>query len=175
MKNVVFWDVVPCCSCKNSGFGGTYRLIHQGDKNRRARTTLAVPRNRRIMEKMRSSETSVVTRATWRNIPEDGILPKRECLTVQVTLCQRQEERQWLQSRKRVFNFVTSVLQFSYYRTEKWWSRKVAGSKPDGVNDVYQFTYSFRPHNPLGFTQPLRDKNNKGRNETNFWGVGPGR
>jgi hypothetical protein len=29
--------VVPCGSCKNQRVGGTYRLHHQGDKNRRAR------------------------------------------------------------------------------------------------------------------------------------------
>jgi hypothetical protein len=34
MKNDVFWDVTPCGSCKNRRFGGTWRLLHQGDKNR---------------------------------------------------------------------------------------------------------------------------------------------
>jgi hypothetical protein len=53
MKNVVFWDVTPCGSCKNRLFGGTWRLLHQGDKN---------------------PETSVLTGATQRNIPEDTIL-----------------------------------------------------------------------------------------------------
>jgi hypothetical protein len=33
MKNCVFWDVTPCGSCKNRRFGGTYGLLHQGDKN----------------------------------------------------------------------------------------------------------------------------------------------
>jgi hypothetical protein len=33
-KNGVFWDVTPCGSCKNRCFGGTWRLFHQGDKNR---------------------------------------------------------------------------------------------------------------------------------------------
>jgi hypothetical protein len=36
MKNAVFWDLMPCGSCKNLHFGGMYRLHHQGDKNRRA-------------------------------------------------------------------------------------------------------------------------------------------
>jgi hypothetical protein len=34
MKNGVFWDVTPCGSCKNRRFGGTWRLLPQGDKNR---------------------------------------------------------------------------------------------------------------------------------------------
>jgi hypothetical protein len=34
MKNGVFWEVTLCDSCKNRRFGGTYRLLHQGDKNR---------------------------------------------------------------------------------------------------------------------------------------------
>jgi hypothetical protein len=29
-----FWGVTPCGSCNNRRFGGTYRLHHQGDKNR---------------------------------------------------------------------------------------------------------------------------------------------
>jgi hypothetical protein len=32
MKNGVFWVVTPCGACKNRRFGGTWRLLHQGDK-----------------------------------------------------------------------------------------------------------------------------------------------
>jgi hypothetical protein len=34
LKNGVFWVVTPCGSCKNRSFGGTWLLLHQGDKNR---------------------------------------------------------------------------------------------------------------------------------------------
>jgi hypothetical protein len=34
LKNGVFWVVTPCGSCKNRRFGGTWRLFHQGGKNR---------------------------------------------------------------------------------------------------------------------------------------------
>jgi hypothetical protein len=34
MKNGVFWNITLCGSCKNRRFGGTSRLLHQGDKNR---------------------------------------------------------------------------------------------------------------------------------------------
>jgi hypothetical protein len=37
IKNAVFWDVIPCGSCRNRRFGGTYRFHHQGERNRRAR------------------------------------------------------------------------------------------------------------------------------------------
>jgi hypothetical protein len=33
-KKSVFWDVTPCGSCKNRRFGGAWRLLYQGDKNR---------------------------------------------------------------------------------------------------------------------------------------------
>jgi hypothetical protein len=33
LKNGVFWDVTPCGSYKNRRFGGTWRLLHQSDKN----------------------------------------------------------------------------------------------------------------------------------------------
>jgi hypothetical protein len=36
MKKVIFWDVMPCGSCKNRHFKATYRLHHQGGKNQQA-------------------------------------------------------------------------------------------------------------------------------------------
>jgi hypothetical protein len=41
MKNAVTWDTMPCGSCKNRRFGGTYLLHHQDDKNRRARNNVS--------------------------------------------------------------------------------------------------------------------------------------
>jgi hypothetical protein len=37
MKNALFWEVKARGSHKNRRFGGTYRLHHQGEKNRRTR------------------------------------------------------------------------------------------------------------------------------------------
>jgi hypothetical protein len=41
MKNAVFQDLTLCASYKKGRFGGTYRLYHQGDKNRRSRNNIS--------------------------------------------------------------------------------------------------------------------------------------
>jgi hypothetical protein len=62
LKNAVFWQVMPCGSGKNRRFGGTYR------------STLFIM----MMDPIRSSETSVLTRAIRRHIAEDGILYSKQ-------------------------------------------------------------------------------------------------
>jgi hypothetical protein len=78
MKNAIFWDVTPCSSRKIRHFGGTYRLHHQGDNNRRARNNVSSnyqPNHAAKKYRVRS-EASVLSRATRRHITEDGILHK---------------------------------------------------------------------------------------------------
>jgi hypothetical protein len=83
MKNDIFLDVTPCGCCKNRRFRGTYRLHRQNDKNQRARNVSSncadvVPSSlilvTLIMDATHSTETSVLTRATRRHIPEGGVL-----------------------------------------------------------------------------------------------------
>jgi hypothetical protein len=70
MMSAVIWDVTH----KNRRFGGTYRHYHPDGKNQ--------------MEAIRSSETSVLTRATHRHICEDDIIHshRRENLKSYVAL-----------------------------------------------------------------------------------------
>jgi hypothetical protein len=37
MKDVIFWDVTPYASCKNTRFGGKYRHPSGGEKIQRVR------------------------------------------------------------------------------------------------------------------------------------------
>jgi heterodisulfide reductase subunit C len=46
MKNIVLWYFTPCSSCMNRCFGGMDHLLHQSDRNRRARQILLVTSNR---------------------------------------------------------------------------------------------------------------------------------
>jgi hypothetical protein len=81
MKNAVFWNVSPCCSCKNRGFEETYRLHHQGDRKWRVKNSVSsnyVPSSPSfvtlMMEAIRSFETLILTRATRRHITEYSII-----------------------------------------------------------------------------------------------------
>jgi hypothetical protein len=82
MKNVVFWDVTACGTRKTRRFGRTIVSIITGLRSvLRLLVAGNVPSstNRVTLmknEKRCSSETSVLTTATRRNVPEDGILDK---------------------------------------------------------------------------------------------------
>jgi hypothetical protein len=73
MKNGVFWDVTRCGSCKNRLSASFIRVTKIGELG-----TLAVTSNQRTLrrntKRLSFYETSVLTRATERNIPGDTIL-----------------------------------------------------------------------------------------------------
>jgi hypothetical protein len=75
MKNGVFWDVTPCGSYKNRRY---YTIVFPRKMHRLLVTANVVPSSpilvTLMMEALHSSETSVLTTATWRYIAEDGVL-----------------------------------------------------------------------------------------------------
>jgi hypothetical protein len=81
MKNAVFWDMAPCSPFVNRRFGGTYRLHLQSEPPAHAGTSLADFSTLK-METIRSSESSVHQRITWRHIPEHGILHGRNSVDI---------------------------------------------------------------------------------------------
>jgi transcription elongation factor Elf1 len=74
IKNAAIWDVMPCGSCKNRHFREKYRLQHLSETVNVFSSSLVL--FTLGMDAMRSPVTSVFTRATRRNIQEDGILYK---------------------------------------------------------------------------------------------------
>jgi hypothetical protein len=52
MKNVVFWYVMLCGSCKNRRFRGLYRLHLQGGNNQQTRNALAATSNSSMLQRI---------------------------------------------------------------------------------------------------------------------------
>jgi hypothetical protein len=112
MKTAVFWDVKPCGSCRYRHFGRTYRLRHQGTYSSvysflrsvlqllgTANVLKALILFTLMMESIYSSETSALTRATQRHIPERCSLRNDVRLCPR---CRRSEEQMWLGLARRL-------------------------------------------------------------------------
>jgi hypothetical protein len=87
MKNAVFCDVMPSGSCKNRRFGELSAFIIRVTRICELGTILAVTSNRRTLRRNTKWQTSVLTGATWRNFPEDGILHRHHCENLKSSNC----------------------------------------------------------------------------------------
>jgi hypothetical protein len=65
MMIIIFWEMTPCGSYKNRRFGG-YKSLQLRSVTSSHSCTLK-------MEVIRSSETSVLIRATWCHFPEEAL------------------------------------------------------------------------------------------------------
>jgi hypothetical protein len=87
LKNTALLDVTPYGSCNNRRFGGKCHLHHQSEKSQRSTLQLLLTANvvpvspilvTLMMEAIRSTESSVLTRATRHHIPKNGF-PHNHC------------------------------------------------------------------------------------------------
>jgi hypothetical protein len=73
---IIFWEMTPCGSYKNRRFGGSYCLVEYSTsrclyKSLQLRSVTCSHSCTLKMEAIRSSETSVLIRATRCHLPED--------------------------------------------------------------------------------------------------------
>jgi hypothetical protein len=89
MKNVVFWDFTSCGSCKCIVFlSSMLQLLVSANVVPSLPILITF-----MMEAILSSETLVLTAATWHNIPEDGILLCNAHLTKTLIQCKKSHSK----------------------------------------------------------------------------------
>jgi hypothetical protein len=94
MNNAVFWHVTPCGSCKDRRFEEMYHLHHQGDKNGRAKKTLAITSKRSTL---------------WIFVPSSPILVTLMMVVIRSSKHRFVQESHGVTSQKTPFFIVTAV------------------------------------------------------------------